>query len=105
VIVTQNACSDTSACYSVTTIGIEEIEAPTMRVWPQPATDKLNVELSATLRNADMRISDLTGRVVMRRNMPSVQRTTVDVSDLVTGVYFLELQAGERRTTVRFVKE
>lgn len=105
VVVTQNGCSDTSACYNVTTIGMEELVLPTLRVWPQPATDRLNVEVSTPLQQADLRITDMTGRVVLRRNLPFVQRTSVDVTELTTGVYFLELNAQGKRVVERFVRE
>ncbi|HMC97165.1 MAG TPA: LamG domain-containing protein, partial [Flavobacteriales bacterium] len=52
VIVTQNGCSDTSACYTVTTIGMEEMTAPILRVWPSPVTEHLNVDLGVPVHNA-----------------------------------------------------
>jgi hypothetical protein len=105
VIVAQNGCTDTSACLNVTTIGMEELELPSVRVWPQPASDRLNVELACPLNEVELRISDLTGRVVIRRSMRNTQRAVIDVADLRDGVYILEMQSGDRRRAIRFVKE
>ena len=105
VIVGQNGCADTSACYNVTGIGIEELQAPAVHVWPQPAHDRLNVELSFPIERGELRISDLTGRVVVRRSMRNAQRTVIDVADLGNGLYILEIQTGDQRRAIRFMRE
>lgn len=105
VIVTQNGCVDTSACYNVTTIGIEEQRMPAARLWPQPVADVLSIELSAPVSNAAIRIADLTGRVIHRRTMPQLFRASFDMGDLPGGLYFLEIEAQGMRQAWRFVKE
>lgn len=105
VIVTQNGCVDTSACYNVTTIGIEERRMPTAKLWPQPVQDMLNIELAASLTNAEIRITDLTGRVVHRRRMTQLLRTSVDMSAFPSGLYFLEVDAMGMREAWRFIRE
>lgn len=105
VIITQNGCVDTSACYNVTTIGIEEQRMPNARLWPQPVTDALSIELSAPVTNAAIRIADLTGRIIHRRTMPQLSRASFDMGDLPPGLYFLEIEAQGLRQAWRFVKE
>lgn len=105
VIVTQNGCSDTSACYDVTTIGMEERSMPDARIWPLPVTDRLNIELSAPLSDVEVRIADLTGRVVHQRSFPTLYRSVIEVQAMPTGVYFLELGSGSMRKALRFVRE
>lgn len=105
VIVTQNGCVDTSACYNVTTIGIEEQRMPAARLWPQPVADMLSIELSAPVSNASIRIADLTGRIIHRRTMPQLFRASFDMGDLPGGLYFLEVEAQGMRQAWRFVKE
>lgn len=105
VIVTQNGCVDTSACVNVVTAGIDDLRLPTARVWPQPASDQLNVELSSVAVNATLRVADILGRTVLARSYAQVQRTTLDVAKLPTGAYLMVLEAGGERRVVRFAKE
>ncbi|HRH38585.1 MAG TPA: T9SS type A sorting domain-containing protein [Flavobacteriales bacterium] len=105
VVVTQNGCTDTSACYNVTTIGIEERQLPTARVWPTVTADELNIELSAPMRRADLRVIDMTGRTVLRRSVPVLLKTTFDVTTLVPGAYFIEVGNADGSRALRFVRE
>jgi hypothetical protein len=105
VIVTQNGCSDTSACYTVTSVGIEDLEAPGMHVWPRPTNDVLNVELAFPVQNVELRITDLTGRTVERTYFPALSRTALSTDRLVPGVYLLEMELNGRRMVVRFIRE
>ena len=105
VIVTQNGCSDTSACYNVTTIGMDEQTLPTARVWPSITSDMLNIEFAAPVQRAELSVVDMTGRTVIRRQVPSLLRTSLDVTDLVPGAYCLQVAANGATRTVRFVRE
>ena len=57
---------------------------PTMHCWPNPATDVLHVEGGPF---SQLRITDTAGRE--RMQLPA-NTTTVDVSALATGIYFLQ---------------
>ncbi len=105
VIVTQAGCSDTSACFNVATIGMDDLALPNTRVWPSITSDLLNVEFAATVQHAELSVVDMTGRTVMRRHVPMLQRTSLDVADLVPGAYYLQVAAKAGTRTVRFVRE
>ena len=85
--------------------GIEESEALAFDLFPSPTAEVLNISI-ADQQDLYMSIYDLTGKVVME-NL-AVQRnasvTTIDVSELNSGIYLLELQNKKQRFTKRFVK-
>lgn len=105
VIVTQNACSDTSACFTVTTAGLEETGLPQARVWPQPVSDRINIEVPWPLTDAIVRVHDLTGRRVIERSYALLHRTTVGVDALPAGAYLLSIEAHGEHKVARFSKE
>lgn len=105
VIVTQNACSDTSACFTVTTAGLEETGLPQARVWPQPVSDRINVELEWPLSEAVIRVHDITGRMVMTRAYALLHRTSLGTEHLPAGAYLLVIEANGEWKVSRFTKE
>ncbi|MEN8227529.1 MAG: DUF5018 domain-containing protein, partial [Bacteroidota bacterium] len=81
-------------------VSIETAYVPlSMYVYPNPATDKLFVELSAT---ADIYIIDALGRVVITLNDAST-KTTIPVSDLERGIYFILMKRDHSREVSKIV--
>src|SRR5690606_12894002 len=71
---------------SVTTVGA----TTTLQVYPNPVTDVLHIELSATPgAHAHISIADITGRVVAVVNVAG-KETKIDMKDYNTGMYLLK---------------
>lgn len=94
VEVVSGACIDTSSCVSVTNVGLQEHAMPTIKLYPQPATDMLHVACTGVIFN--MQVVDMLGRVREVQNAPSI-----DISALPSGLYFLQVQTDQGA----FVKE
>lgn len=100
VISDANGCESQSLPVYFGTVGLEESATNVLRVYPQPADDEFtvaNVRAGSTLR-----LFDASGRVVttMRTNTKGLVR--MDVSELATGSYLLEVRDGKsfQRMTV-----
>lgn len=65
-------------------------------VYPNPAKDKLTIELGADMvfEKTELEIMDIRGNMLFRGRMPDsgVSRETLDVSFLQPGVYFLNIR-------------
>lgn len=70
-----------------------------MRIFPNPATN--NLFITGIDQPTTLLITDLSGRTLITRAIN--QNETVDVSALSSGIYLLK--AGEKGTTVKFVKQ
>ena len=75
--------------------GIRDIKPATLRVFPNPATAYVDVELErGTERPADIRLYDAQGRLLQRvptaNNDFNDVRVRVDMSSLPTGLYFVK---------------
>jgi hypothetical protein len=75
-----------------------------LSVFPNPSYGYLTIQLEAFDGTpVDMRMYDLRGKQVMRRQLNGAQ-TTLDLLDLKSGVYVLRLEAEGETLTKKFVK-
>lgn len=77
------------------TVSSKTISEPTLTVYPNPATDRINVEwLPPAPGKFDLRLTDASGRVVMSKSIFSTgmdYRTTINCTSLVPGLYVLRI--------------
>ena len=87
VIVTQDGCSDTSACMN-SVVGLNDINVDVFVLYPNPTTDgMLNVSYDGIITN--MEVIDMLGRVIA---LPmSVTNKTVNGAQLSSGKYMLRI--------------
>jgi len=105
--VTLTATSDLGCTSSitqlVTAIDIVEFDHRSFHIFPNPATDFIQVESNF---HAIARITDVTGRILTENFIIQAnQVTNFDVSTLSTGFYFLESIDGDTIFRERFVVE
>lgn len=96
VEVTTNGCTDTSACIPVTYFGIQENLIDDIRLYPNPTSGTLNIEISGVEKDISMlRQIDLSGRILKEEKLTNVNSTYA--FDLIgtSGVYLLELRSSE----------
>lgn len=80
-------------------LGTNETVANTLesvRVYPNPAKDILNVELPKDIKNFSLEITDLNGRLVLNKE----NETKINVSGLTNGAYLCTIKANDK-TAVR----
>lgn len=79
---------------------VQRIEtlADMMQVWPQPATDQVQLRLDSAISfsNGEMIIYDVSGRVVFQQEMGSSD-TTIHVQNWTSGMYAIRLVQDEGR--------
>ena len=74
---------------SMGVIGIEDVDGElALAIFPNPASDIIHVEVSKTLLGEPLTLVDIQGRSVMQLNINEL-RSSIDVSNLESGVYFL----------------
>lgn len=99
VIVTRADCSDTSACYAISTIGLSEnVPALQVTLFPNPAKTTVTVQSSEAIQTID--VYSINGTFIKRTTT-----TVVPVEELSKGIYLLEISTANRKTTARLVKE
>jgi hypothetical protein len=82
----------------------EEIRDFTIRLFPNPTTEFLNIQVATRAANVRSQIIDLTGRVLWFGDLDNGDNI-IHVNDLPTGVYYLTVLQGDgKMITEKFVK-
>jgi presenilin-like A22 family membrane protease len=95
-VTTDYGCVTESGVY-ILIISVEEQENTLINLFPIPARELINVQLTTP---APWAITDISGRTIMA-DLAASSVFTINIESLPVGVYFL--QANESR--IRFVKE
>ena len=82
--------------------GVSEFERNT-KLWPNPASNTLNIEFNGEF-SGDIQLFDMTGRLLKTTEKES-EITSIDVSDLTPGVYFIHFVSESGCFTKKFVKK
>jgi hypothetical protein len=81
----------------VTSVNDNPVSESSLTVYPNPATDKIQVSLRGNAPS-EITITDMTGRTVAQGNT-----ATLDVSGLSTGMYMLTARYGTETNTQTFI--
>ena len=81
----------------------------TYDVYPNPASELVNIMISGTLNVSDIYMFDVTGKLVKRTKIANenltATTTQIDISALQPGVYFVKLIDDERNVTKKLIVE
>lgn len=84
--------------------GVENHEELYFEIYPNPANDKLNVVIPNALRDGQLRITDMNGRVIMMRNISEIGlEGQIGTSELATGVYMVTLSNASEIITKKLI--
>lgn len=72
------------------TLELAEMEESRFNVYPNPASSIINIKSDMTGK-ADVRIYDMAGRCVKKIRVSDIGDATIDISDIETGVYIVNV--------------
>lgn len=110
VIVTQNGCTDTSACYPVlNTSIIENSRINELVIYPSPTKNTITISFTNYFGiNSRLTILDAYGKKVYESNDEKPYgnefKKTIDVSSFAKGIYFIQLEFEQQTLRTVFVK-
>lgn len=104
VVVTVGSCSDTSACTTISTVGINEFDAGSVvSVYPNPMNNVVTIELERTVKNTQITIVNVEGKTVYS-NIVNTAKLSVDGSDWNNGIYIVKITNDEYTKTLKLIK-
>jgi len=86
------------------TAGLNKTTAAKFSVSPNPATTVINVTNSSNALVNRISVTDLNGRIVKTSHYTGIANAQVDVADLATGVYMLNITSDKGSVTKKIVK-
>lgn len=97
-------CVDTSACISVTNVGMEQLRSMVAaQLIPNPTRNTVTIELSQPLQAATAAVLDLHGRVVVAPQPLNGTRTQLPLGELAAGLYVVQLRSPEALVLLRLI--
>jgi PKD repeat protein len=105
VIVTQNGCTDTSACTNITSVGLVDVPvADLIRVYPNPSNGIFMVnDAQGGLAGQHLTITNLAGEVVYTTKITG-STTTLDLSRSANGIYFINISSPFGKLVTKITK-
>ncbi|QMU64112.1 MAG: T9SS type A sorting domain-containing protein [Flavobacteriaceae bacterium] len=104
VQVTEADCIGTSTCYSVTTLGVSDIEFDnSISLYPNPGATKFFVDLKAINENTTVRIRSITGKTIEKRTSMGNEQITFDNHNYSKGIYLVTVTTNSRQKTMKLI--
>lgn len=99
-------CS-TKNCISLNTLtfSTNEFAQIDFKLFPNPTTGELNIEIPSEFENGEVSILDLMGRKVFVKNIQNSGIMNIQVSDLVAGSYIIQIKNNNGISTKAFIKK
>ncbi|MFH0895181.1 MAG: T9SS type A sorting domain-containing protein, partial [Bacteroidota bacterium] len=86
--------------------GVQQKEADNFvfQIFPNPATNLLNFEITNADKNSVVTILDLYGNKIMSRNLNNKMNGSFDISGLSRGMYLISIVSGNKSISKKFIK-
>lgn len=82
-------------------LGIDEEVSPALNIFPNPATDVINITSDLDLNKAEVEVFNMEGQRVISTVL---NNNVLDVKELSTGIYLMTIRKGENLIQERFTK-
>ncbi|HYG16363.1 MAG TPA: LamG-like jellyroll fold domain-containing protein [Bacteroidia bacterium] len=106
VEVTKSGCVDTSLCYTVTGVGIKDVDfAKTLSIYPNPATSSVKIDLGQVYSTADLVVYAVNGQKLISKTVDNSQTAELDIQALASGIYMVEIKAAGKYAALRLAVE
>ena len=103
VEVSNGSCVERSDCINFSVLSTEDFNPNDIKVYPNPVTRILKIENQYGL-NLHIALNDISGKKIRTLNTKK-DYLEIDVNDLGTGIYFIEITSQTKSSTFKIVKE
>lgn len=87
------------------TSGINNLDLdPTYSIYPNPVSNRLNINFNKHVENAQINIMNIAGQTIKRINITNTSKFEMNTSNLPSGIYFARILVDSKISTLKFVK-
>ena len=106
VEITQNGCLDTSACNTITGVGIMENDfGSSLTAYPNPTTGSFTVELGQNYEKVTVTLKNSVGQIVSIQNYTSTNQLNLEIVGSI-GVYLVDIRTEQgKKLLLKVLKE
>jgi hypothetical protein len=105
VILTENACTDTSVCVPITNVSVKDIAINRFTITPNPATNQIAISANQSFTNASITIYSITGQTIFTVKNINSKEQIIDISKFANGVYYVEMKQLTSKEIAKFIKQ
>lgn len=88
-----------------TLLSVKSYQPLLLSVYPNPVADKLTVNVATfTAATAKITVCDVTGKTIYNAQQPTTGTIVVDMSGYYSGLYFVNVIAGDKTLTQKVIK-
>jgi len=104
VEITENGCTDTSTCVTITTVGIlENVIANQVSIYPNPNYGQVNIDLGS-LTNVTIKVLSVNGQLIYQKENITTSTHQFKLNE-APGVYVLEVSVNGEQQQYKLMKE
>lgn len=87
---------------TITTTGVASNSgASQISIYPNPINDRLNIKVPSNMKNYQVALYNVTGKLVFE----GVNTTSINTTSFAKGVYYIKLQSGDQWSINKVIKE
>ncbi|MDX2359222.1 MAG: T9SS type A sorting domain-containing protein [Crocinitomicaceae bacterium] len=103
VEVTGANCTDTSLCYNVSTVSLDELSQYNVSLYPNPTEGWFKVIYDGNF-NVDVLVHDMKGKILSRIDNVSSNQI-INIDELASGMYLVRLASEHGTSEIRMIKQ
>jgi hypothetical protein len=105
IVIDANNCSDTSACFSVNDLAVNELNPQNLiSISPNPSSSIFNINGIDQKEIRNIEVFDNSGKLCWKQNPTKNESTSIDLSNLAQGIYQLFITT-DKTFQFKIVKE
>lgn len=85
--------------------GVQELHEGNFAVYPNPATNTVFIQFKNEVPSAEIKVLNVLGEAILYQTMTSSSNTTLDISTLNNGIYFIQIQSDTKFFIHEFIKQ
>lgn len=89
---------------NVNALGISELQRLDFTMYPNPSSDKINIQLATGNNYAAVEFYNFIGQLVYSKKMTTANRE-IDISHLNSGIYLLKVKTNDKLGVQQFIKQ
>jgi photosystem II stability/assembly factor-like uncharacterized protein len=105
VVIEDNGCIDTSNCYFFVVTGVNALDDHQISIFPNPTTGLITLKSQLELRDANIKIFNNLGQLVVHQTNLTGKEINIDLSSIVSGVYFIQMSDQQKQYLAKVIKE
>lgn len=99
-----NNCVDTSSCYNIAVLGMDDLHIENLKIYPNPTNGKFNIDLSQFQEEVEISILNSLGQLIHNQLITHSSEETAIELDAPSGVYHVIISAKNQQIQKKLIK-